>query len=253
MRTGAASVVVLLIFVATASAADCPALPPQGAPTVSVTHGTVVCQKAYEAFVDDDARVPRWVAYTLTGPHSLGCGARSNNFHKEPKLPAGSAAPSDYDKTGYDKGHQAPAEDFTWDATAEQQSFSMANMAPQAPGLNRQQWERLEETVRAWATERGPLSIYVGPVLGTKTIGRGRINVPLGFWKVVEDKGGAVIAFYMANKKIAKGPLNPQLTTVGRIEAMVGIKLPVPDAYAAGVWPVDLTAFRKARERACSN
>ena len=96
-------------------------------------------QEAYVALVDDDLKVPRWVAYTLTKEYSLGCDVRVSDFHADPALPKGSATPSDYDNSGYDKGHQAPAEDFAWNKDTEYDSFSMANMAPQKPGLNRQE------------------------------------------------------------------------------------------------------------------
>jgi len=64
------------------------------------------------------------------------------------------ASLSDYDHSGYDKDHMAPAVDFALDAAEKSDSFSMANMAPQLPGLNRAEWEHLEETVRAWAFAR---------------------------------------------------------------------------------------------------
>jgi len=68
-------------------------------------------------------------------------------------------------------------------------SFSMANMAPQRPGLNRAQWERIEETVRVWATDRGNLIVYVGPVLvnTSHTISKDKVVVPTAFWKVIVD------------------------------------------------------------------
>jgi endonuclease G len=79
-------------------------------------HVSEVCHKGYAALVDDDALVPRWVAYRLTGAHSLGCRGRTNNFHADAELPKGHrAAPADYSHSGYDQGHQAPADDFAWD------------------------------------------------------------------------------------------------------------------------------------------
>ena len=242
-----------------ARAAGCRSLPPQGAPVVTRSAApyrgptTEVCHDGYDALVADDIKIPLWVAYQLTGEHALGCLARKNNFHADPALPADGARPGDYAKTGYDKGHQAPAEDFAWSADEMSDSFSMANMAPQRPGLNRQQWERLEETARAWAWQRGPLSIYVGPYVGGggKKIGRDEIAVPEGFWKVLVDRAGAALAFYKENRASPKGIHAPQLSSARVVAGMVaGYDLPVAETGAA-LWPADLRGYRAARARAC--
>ena len=60
---------------------SCEATPAYGLPKASALHTTVVCKKAYVALVDDDLKVPRWVAYTLTKEHSLGCDVRVSDFH----------------------------------------------------------------------------------------------------------------------------------------------------------------------------
>jgi endonuclease G len=83
------------------------------------------------------------------------CLARTNNFRADEEIQAGRRArPMDYRRSGYDQGHQAPAEDFAWSAAQMHDSFSMANMTPQLAGLNRAEWERLEETVRARVQRR---------------------------------------------------------------------------------------------------
>jgi endonuclease G len=137
-------------------------------------------------------------------------------------------------------------------------SFSMANMAPQVPGLNRAEWERLEEDVRAWAWKRGDLLVYVGPVLKAhpKTIGSDHVAVPAAFWKVVVDIGsGDALAFEMPQKPIAKGDLKPWETTLGAIKRDAGIELPLPhDAHAdakPALWPVDVKGWKAAKKSKC--
>lgn len=248
------AVALLVLWSTSASATDCPARPRLGAPLVGGSQSTTsVCHAGYEALVDDSARVPLWVAYELTGPHVLGCLQRKNNFHADAALPADGARPGDYAKSGYDLGHQAPAEDFSWSADELSDSFSMANMAPQVPGLNRRQWERLEETVRAWALERGPLTVYVGPVLadGAKTINR-RVAVPSGFWKVVVDRDDGALAFYMDNRSIPKGDLAPFMDPAGKAERSAGVTLPLASPPQPAIWAADLTALRKARAKSCA-
>lgn len=254
-----------LAVCAPASAADfdgCHEHLPYGAPTTAPNlHVTPICHQGYAALVDDDALVPRWVAYHLTGPHTLGCVERGNNFHPDEGLPAGHRArPADYAKTGYDIGHQAPAQDFGWDDDEMSDSFSLANMAPQLPGLNRMQWERLEESVRAWAWNRGDLLVYVGPVLhgGEPTIGPDHVAVPAAFWKVIVDtKTGEAIGFEMPQQSIPKGDLTPWQKSVADIQqdAQVFLPLPATATHAAAetptLWPADLSGWHKAHSAAC--
>lgn len=219
---------------------------------------TAVCHAGYFAYVDNRARVPRYVAYDLRGPDTLGCNARGNKFHADELVEDG-ATPKDYTGTGYDRGHQAPAADFASDADQSFDSFSMANMAPQKPGLNRAQWERLEESVRAWAWSRGELLIYVGPVLAAKpkTIGAHHVAVPSKFWKVILDRDSAdALAFMLPQKSIPKGKLDPWQVTIADVEAAAAIALPLPHDIArdtkSKLWPADLKGWAAAHRKACA-
>ncbi len=231
---------------------------PTTAPDLTVTP---ICHAGYATAVDDVDLVPRWVAYHLTGPHTLGCLDRGNNFHPDEGLPAGHRArPVDYAKSGYDIGHQAPAQDFAWDAGEMSDSFSLANMAPQLPGLNRQGWERLEEAVRAWAWSRGDLQVYVGPVIGTTDakIGVDQVDVPIAFWKVLVDRStGEAVAFEMPQQDVAKGDLSPWQRSIADVERDASIRLPLPagvDRVARpAIWAADLTGWRRAHAAACGS
>ena len=141
---------------------DCASHIPWGAPTI--TDGAnldLVCHGGYLSALDVHAKVPRWVAYELTGPHTLGCFPRTGlQFKVDPLAPAEDQGRLvDYKNSGYDLGHMAPNQDFAWSKAEQRESFSFVNVAPQLPGLNRQGWERGEEFVRAWANERGDLEV----------------------------------------------------------------------------------------------
>ena len=233
---------------------------PFGIPTLAASvQTTALCHVGFAALHDDDLLVPRWVAYHLTGQHSLGCVKRTNNFHSDPNLdPNHRATPSDYLQSGYDKGHQAPAQDFAWNIDRMKDSFSMANMAPQLPGLNRQQWLRLEESVRAWATDRQELIIYVGPVLlnPKETISKHHIVVPTAFWKVVVDPlTHASLAFLMPQQNIVKSKLDPWQVPIDEIEQTTGITLPLPrDAdihVVPSLWKVNIAAWNRKHKLNC--
>lgn len=217
--------------------------------------GAVVTHDAYVACVDNDLKIPLWVAYRLTGEHTLGCLPRTNAFHADEALPAGQrATPKDYAKSGYDMGHQAPDKDFAWDAQAEHDSFSMANMAPQLPGLNRMGWESLEEDVRVWAWDRGALVVYVGPVMdkSPKRIGNNGVAVPSAFWKVVVDeKTREALAFEMPQANIPKGDISPYLKGLSDVEADSGTDIPGLLATSSAIWAIKAKDWRAAKKAAC--
>ncbi|MDD3155024.1 MAG: DNA/RNA non-specific endonuclease, partial [Victivallaceae bacterium] len=81
---------------------------------------------------------PAWVIYKLTAEEVQNKVAkRSNQFKPDPEIPTGSAALADYRKSGYDRGHLAPAADMAWSAKAMSDSFYLSNMSPQVPAFNR--------------------------------------------------------------------------------------------------------------------
>jgi len=58
-------------------------------------------------------KIPYWVAYYASDSSLKGTASRANKFKPDPNLPVGSRSELiDYRKSGYDKGHNAPAADF---------------------------------------------------------------------------------------------------------------------------------------------
>ena len=85
---------------------------------------------------------------------------------------SGSAKPSDYVKSGYDRGHLCPAGDMTQSVEAMSETFYMSNMSPQVPGFNRGIWKSLEEQVRKWGKEE-QIHVVTGPVFENEKENRG--------------------------------------------------------------------------------
>ena len=233
---------VIFLFSLTAWSQTCPSIP---VPDVPGT--TKVCHTAYVSMYDSTLKVPRLVVYELTGEHSLGCIPRADGFHSE----GSSAKPSQYDNTGYDLGHMSPAQDNAWQEDVSKDSFSMVNVSPQLPGLNRQEWERLEESVRAWALQKGKLLVFVGPIVGSNDAKINGVDVPSAFYKIVVDETtGNVLAFIMPQKSIAKGDVTPWLTTVAQISKNTGIKFNVSES-GTSIWQADIAGWEKAHKNAC--
>ena len=149
-------------------------------------------------------------------PHSAKV-ERTNDFHADIRLGKTSPTPSDYDNTGYDRGHLTPAADAAND-TQMSDTFLMTNMTPQEPTVNRVSWRMLEANVRNMpATYIVTGAIYNGL---TKTIGKHSIPVPSSYYKVVYLKNGTIKAYTAVNTTNA-----PVIeTTVDVVEKISGIK-----------------------------
>lgn len=115
---------------------------------------------------------------------------RTDQFYAETRLPNSERAQlDDYRSSGYDRGHIAPAADMaTEDAMA--QSFSLANIVPQAPNNHRKTWAKLEKDTRKYVMRaQGEVYVISGPVYDPvpATIGSHHVWVPRYLFKLVYD------------------------------------------------------------------
>ncbi|TYZ60452.1 hypothetical protein PybrP1_009403 [[Pythium] brassicae (nom. inval.)] len=152
--------------------------------------------------------------------------------------------PSVFHKSGYDKGHLAPARDMAASQQAMNESFLMTNISPQVgAGFNRGYWSRFEGFVRHVAGQFDGLYVVTGPLfLPTKHKKTGAFHVkyallgtppdavavPTHFFKVVlgrkRDGSFAVAGFVLPNQPISdKTDLRAFLTPVDVIEKYAGL------------------------------
>ena len=93
-------------------------------------------------------KIPLWVCEGVANSQLGGGLARDDKFASDPDLKGSKAAPGDYLRSGYDRGHMAPAGNQTRSEELKRQTFYMSNMAPQLPTMNRGIWRILEERTR---------------------------------------------------------------------------------------------------------
>lgn len=153
---------------------------------------------------DEAHEQARWVGYHLHTERLIKVASRSDNFRPDPQILTGTATNADYAKTGYDRGHLAPAGDMSWSEQAMRESFFYSNMSPQVPGFNRGIWKKLEDQVRKWVNDSTALYVVTGPILteNLPTIGENQVSIPAYYYKALlrkcKDKFDA-IAFVMPN------------------------------------------------------
>ena len=129
-----------------------------------------VLDKTYFVVCYDPARkIPAWVGYALTKEDSLAkVTKRQGTFRADSALRRGERAENaDYSGSGYDKGHMAPANDFTRSVEAMKATFVLTNAVPQKHGVNGGQWAQLEAAVHALASNRGTIWVFSGPVFAS--------------------------------------------------------------------------------------
>lgn len=179
---------------------------------------------------DRRTRNPYWVVEHIT-PASLSQrnADRKDSVFKEdeqvPELFRGRL--KDYFRSGYDRGHQAPAANAKFSQRAMDDTFYLTNMCPQVgDGFNRDYWAHLEYFCRTLAKKYQSVRIVTGPLYLPKkdpVDGKFRVTyevignppsiaVPTHFFKLVVAEspnsnpgtdGVAVAAFVLPNERIS--------------------------------------------------
>ena len=198
---------------------------------------TVICHAGQVVAFNPEHNVSDWVAYRLRRGDLLDPKVeRKDAFRLDPKVSEGHrVVPDDYLKTGYDRGHLAPAGAMRWSEEAMSESFFMSNMAPQVgAGFNRSSWKALERRMRHWACERGVLYVVTGPLYEGRHIDQLvvdedddgvddngiEVDVPSHFFKLALDPASMeAIAFILPNAKVKTKDLAMHLTSIRDVEA----------------------------------
>lgn len=153
-----------------------------------------LCFDAFAVLHSGRSRTPVYVVERLTRAQldDAADEVRGNRFFADARLPqAERATLEDYRGSGYDRGHMAPAGDMPT-PSAMAQSFSLANVVPQAPRNNQRTWSAIEGATRRYVRRAaGPVYVFTGPVFAgpqpPRTIGEHGVWVPTHLFKLVFD------------------------------------------------------------------
>lgn len=191
-----------------------------------------------------------WVGYRLSRPElTRDVISRTDDFREDPMIRSGSATLDDYRRSGFDRGHLAPAADFKWSEAAMRESFLLSNVSPQRHAFNSGLWLELEQQTRAWALQHDSAVVVVGPILtpGLPTIGTSGVAIPEAFFKVVVDISPPTveaIAFRVPQEPGPK-PLRDFVVTLDALEAETGLDFlaPLPDSLEAPLEQANQTGY----------
>ncbi|MBT8295267.1 MAG: DNA/RNA non-specific endonuclease [Gramella sp.] len=227
---------------------------PSGAITdINFPNNYLLDKEEYVMSYSRDKGTANWVSWHLDEAW-MGSASRQNDFRSDSTLPSSwyQVGATDYQYSGFDRGHLCPSADRTLSVDDNSNTFYMTNMMPQAPSNNRYAWANLESYCRSMLN--GGYEIYIisgGYGLGgdgangyAEYLANGKIQIPSNTWKVImiipdgdDDVNRVttstrVIAVDMPNSNSVNSDWTQYITTVDEIEAATGYDFfdLVPDA-----------------------
>lgn len=190
------------------------------------TTGEVYNHQYYSFSYDETAEQAEWVIYLLTAEMVESTEKWRGAFEPDPLVKSETANDKDYSRSGFDRGHLAPASDMNFDSIAAIECYYYSNITPQEHTFNIGVWKKLENQVRRWAIDKDSIYIVTGPILAlaNNTIGSNKVVVPNAFYKIVYKPGKKpkMIAFIIPNQK-SNLPIQEFAVPVDLIEKITGV------------------------------
>ncbi len=188
----------------------------------------IVHHKGYTASYNKDWRISNWVAYEFLESEVDGPVKRKNSYCPDPCINEPQAENEDYKRSGWDRGHLAPAGDMKWDNEAMIESCYFTNICPQNHSLNNGTWHDLEKKCRIWAKQYHKIYIATGPIVNNNTygtIGHNNVIVPDAFFKVIMVADGEKLqgAGFVIENKANGGNLSDHIMPIDKVERITGI------------------------------
>jgi len=204
----------------------CPQFVVWGAPISSHKQIKHLCRSGYANEFNFNYRLSNYVLEKVTVSGVSGKVVRKNDFREDTDIPAEFRTKKyDYIRTGYDRGHLAPAADFTDDIKKMSESFLLSNIAPQYPSINRGVWKKIEEWTRTIAIKYNEVYVITGPIFNTKKYDQSPVlRIPDSFYKIViEPKQEKIITFIVPNFYTEKNEITDFISTVSDVESKTDI------------------------------
>lgn len=166
--------------------------------SVKLRENVIIKNNIFTISYNEIYEQPNWAIYIVRNlPKNVNRG--NMDFYTIDSIHTSDS--KDYIKNIYDKGHLAPAADFSYNYDALYKTFSFVNCALQNQYLNRGAWKDLENQERTWASEYDSIEVKI--ILDFKPshiVLSTNAHVPDGFWKYINFYNGTKKCYYFPNK-----------------------------------------------------
>jgi endonuclease G len=184
-----------------------------------------LCFQAFAVLHSGLSRTPLYAAEHLTRKNMQNAAklSRFKSFHAEDDLLERDRAElSDYERSGYNRGHMAS--DFNFATRKGQaESFSLANVVPQVHENNVGVWAGIESAARHLASAEGEIYVLSGPAfIGGSLKKIGNVLVPTHLWKVIYSPAQQRTGAYLITNDDTR---DYAVLSVSKLEKMVGLSL----------------------------
>lgn len=120
-------------------------------------------KQIYKICYDTKMKGPKYVGYVLDGSTvNKGNYTKRPSFYTEKNLKKNQrTSNSDFTWSGTDKGHMASHANWDYDKDMKtvKKTYSLANISPQYPVVNRELWFKAEQAERSFAKKYGKVSV----------------------------------------------------------------------------------------------
>ena len=184
----------------------------------------LIYRNEYVLSYDQEKHIPRWVSWYLDSSW-LGKTKR----HKGGFISDHGVKSSDYNGSGYDRGHLCPSNERTASPTMNRNTFLMSNIAPQTKALNQGVWRNLEAFYESKSREKS-IFVIAGTISQTDKRIKGKIWIPDSCYKIVivfQDKVDSSSEVYSAKMPSIDGIRNDKWQkyqiTIRELEISTGL------------------------------
>lgn len=197
---------------------------------------------------DRKTKNPYWVLEHIT-PESLATksGERKNSvFREDEQIPEIFRAKlKDYFRSGYDRGHQAPAANAKFSQKAMDDTFFLTNMCPQVgEGFNRDYWAHLEYFCRQLTGKYNSIRILTGPLyLPKKDPIDGKYKVT---YEVIGNPPSVAVPTHFFKLVVAEKPKGNEFSEELHVAAFVLPNEPISNATKLTEFEVPLNALERS-------
>jgi len=163
--------------------------------SANITQCDIIIDKNYyEICYDYKLKGALFVSYQLDGSLVDNPNiTQRESFYSEDEIPKEyQSSYYDYIGSGYDRGHLASDASFDYSEDSLYSVYSMANIIPQDPDVNRYSWIDTENLEREKAHQYNYVDVVIGVVYSDnpQQIGEDFISVPSGFYKKISSLDG---------------------------------------------------------------